>query len=204
MSAEIKKEIQLEIAHVLFIDIVGYSKLLVNEQREVLQQLNDIVRGSPQFGKSNAAGKLIRIPSGDGMALVFFRSPEEPVHCAMEIASALKNHPQIRVRMGVHSGPINQVTDVNDRVSVAGAGINFAQRVMDCGDAGHILVSKRVAEDLAHSRQWRTYLHDLGECAVKHGVPIFIVNLYTDEIGNGQLPEKVKQWQSEQAAQAAD
>src|SRR5205085_12691650 len=143
MSAEIKKEIQLEIAHVLFIDIVGYSKLLVNEQREVLQQLNDIVRGSPQFGKSNAAGKLIRIPSGDGMALVFFHTPEEPVHCAMEIARALKNQPHIRLRMGVNSGPIDQINDVNDRLNVAGAGINLAQRVMDCGDAGHILMSKR-------------------------------------------------------------
>src|SRR5437660_5885003 len=131
MSAEIKKEIQLEIAHVLFIDIVGYSKLLVNEQREVLQQLNEIVRGAPQFGKSDAAGKLIRIPSGDGMALVFFQSPEEPVHCAMEIARALKNHPHIRLRMGVHSGPVDQIRDVNERLNVAGTGINFAQRVMD-------------------------------------------------------------------------
>ena len=193
MSAEIKKEIQLEIAHVLFIDIVGYSKLLVNEQREVLQQLNDIVRGSPQFGKSNAAGKLIRIPSGDGMALVFFRSPEEPVHCAMEIASALKNHPQIRVRMGVHSGPVNQVTDVNDRVNVAGVGINFAQRVMDCGDAGHILVSKRVADDLVQDSLWQPLVHEFGEIEVKHGVKLGIVNLYNAELGNPQRPKKFPQ-----------
>src|SRR6184192_591854 len=190
MSAETKKEIQLEIAHVLFIDIVGYSQLLVNEQREVLQQLNDIVRGSPQFGKSNAAGKLIRIPSGDGVALVFFRSPEEPVHGAMEIASALKNQPQIRVRMGVHSGPVNQVTDVNDRVSVAGVGINFAQRVMDCGDAGHILVSKRVADDLVQDGLWQPLLHDLGEIEVKHGAKLGIVNLYSSELGNSRLPQK--------------
>src|SRR5213082_373244 len=193
MSAEIKKETQLEIAHVLFIDIVGYSKLLVNEQREVLQQLNDIVRGSAQFGKSNAAGKLIRIPSGDGMALVFFRSPEEPVHCAMEIASALKNHPQIRVRMGVHSGPVNQVTDVNDRVSVAGVGINFAQRVMDCGDAGHILVSKRVADDLVQDSLWQPLVHEFGEIEVKHGVKLGIVNLYNAELGNPQRPKKFPQ-----------
>src|SRR5438132_9255398 len=137
------------------------------------------------------------------MVLVFFSSPEAPVRCAIEISERLKQYPQLKLRMGIHSGPVNQVRDVNDRANVAGAGINIAQRVMDCGDAGHILLSKRVAEDLAHSRQWRTYLHDLGECAVKHGVPIFIVNLYTDEIGNGQLPEKVKQWQSEQARQAA-
>src|SRR6059058_2675828 len=191
MSTETKKEIQLEIAHVLFIDIVGYSKLLVNEQREVLQQLNDIVRGSAQFGKSNVAGKLIRIPSGDGMALVFFRSPEEPVHCAMEIARALKNQPQVRVRMGVHSGPVNQVTDVNDRVNVAGVGINFAQRVMDCGDAGHILLSKRVADDLAQDRLWQPLLHELGEIDVKHGVKLGIVNLYNAELGNPHPPRRL-------------
>src|SRR5438309_4791919 len=196
MSAEIKKEIQLEIAHVLFIDIVGYSKLLVNEQREVLQQLNEVVRRTPQFGKSNAAGKLIRIPSGDGMALVFFRSPEEPVHCAMEIASALKQHPQVRVRMGVHSGPVNQVTDVDDRVNVAGVGINFAQRVMDCGDAGHILLSKRVADDLAQDRLWQPLLHELGEIDVKHGVKLDIVNLYTEDLGNPHPPERMSHYRT--------
>jgi TolB-like protein/Tfp pilus assembly protein PilF len=183
--------LHLEIGHVLFIDIVGYSKLLVNEQREVLQQLNDVVRNAPQFGKSNAAGKLIRIPSGDGMALVFFQSPEEPVHCAMEIARALKNHPQVRVRMGVHSGPVNQVTDVNDRVNVAGVGINFAQRVMDCGDAGHILLSKRVADDLAQDRVWQPLLHELSETDVKHGVKLGIVNLYNAELGNPQPPRRL-------------
>src|SRR6059058_5270142 len=191
MSTETKKEIQLEIAHVLFIDIVGYSKLLVNEQREVLQQLNDVVRNAPQFGKSNAAGKLIRIPSGDGMALVFFQSPEEPVHCAMEIARALKNHPHTRVRMGVHSGPVDQVTDVDDRPNVAGAGINFAQRVMDCADGGHILISKRVADDLAQDRLWQPLLHELGEIEVKHGVSLGIVNLYTADLGNPRPPEKL-------------
>src|SRR5437763_7745176 len=149
MAGSGKQTTHLETAHVLFIDVVGYSKLLVNEQREVLQQLNNVVRSAPQFGKSNAAGKLIRIPSGDGMALVFFQSPEEPVHCAMEIARALKNDPQVRVRKGVHSEPVSQVTDVNDRVNVAGVGINFAQQVLDCGDACQILMSKRVTDDLA-------------------------------------------------------
>jgi adenylate cyclase len=186
MAESGKQTTHLETAHVLFIDVVGYSKLLVNEQREVLQQLNDVVRNAPQFGKSS--GKLIRIPSGDGMALVFFQSPEEPVHCAMEIARALKNHPQIRVRMGVHSGPVNQVTDVNDRVNVAGVGINFAQRVMDCGDAGHILLSKRVADDLAQDRLWQPLLHELGEIEVKHGVKLGIVNLYNTEVGNPHPP----------------
>jgi len=185
-------------------DLVGYSKLLLDEQREQQQHLTEIVLNTEQVRAAEAADKLIRLPVGDGIALVFFNSPEAPVRCAIEISERLKQYPQLKLRMGIHSGPVNEVRDVNDRANVAGAGINIAQRVMDCGDAGHILVSKRVAEDLAHSRQWRTYLHDLGECAVKHGVPIFIVNLYTDEIGNAQLPEKIKQWQSEQAAQGAD
>jgi adenylate cyclase len=189
MAGSGEQATHLETAHVLFIDVVGYSKLLVNEQREVLQQLNDVVRNAPQFGKSS--GKLIRIPSGDGMALVFFQSPEEPVHCAMEIARALKNHPEVRVRMGVHSGPINQVTDVNDRVNIAGVGINFAQRVMDCGDAGHILLSKRVADDLAQDRLWQPLLHELGEIEVKHGVKLGIVNLYNAELGNPQPPRRI-------------
>ena len=169
MVAKIKSDPHLETAHVLFIDVVGSFRLLVNEQREVVQQLNEIVRATPQFRQSSAAGKLIRIPTGDGMALVFFKSPEEPVHCAMEIAKALKSYPHIRLRMGVHSGPVDQVTDVNDQTNVAGAGINFAQRVMDCGDAGHILVSKRVADDLAQDRLWQPLLHELGEIEVKHG-----------------------------------
>src|SRR2546430_13253017 len=190
----------MQTAHVLFIDVVAYSKLLVNEQREVLQQLNEVVRRTTQFAKSDAGGKLIRIPSGDGMALVFFQSPEEPVHCAMEIARALKNHPQVRVRMGVHSGPVNQVTDVNDRVNVAGAGINFAQRVMDCADAGHILISKRVADDLAQDTLWQPLLHELGEIEVKHGGKLGIVNLYTAELGNPQAPQKL----SGQAAPAKE
>jgi adenylate cyclase len=191
MSIATKEASQMQTAHVLFIDVVAYSKLLVNEQREVLQQLNEVVRRTPQFAKSDAGGKLIRIPSGDGMALVFFQSPEEPVHCAMEIARALKNHPQVRVRMGVHSGPVNQVTDVNDRVNVAGAGINFAQRVMDCADGGHILISKRVADDLAQDTLWQPLLHELGEVEVKHGVKLGVVNLYNAELGNPDVPRRV-------------
>jgi serine/threonine-protein kinase len=190
----------LKIGHVLFMDVVGYSKLLLDEQREVQEQLTLIVCNSEQVHAAEAANKLIRLPVGDGMALVFFNSPEAPLHCAIEIGKKLKQNPQFKLRMGIHSGPVNEVRDVNDRANVAGAGINIAQRVMDCGDAGHILLSKRVAEDLAHSRQWRPHLHGLGECAVKHGVPIFIVNFYTDEIGNAQLPEKFKQCQSEQAS----
>src|SRR6266567_5200188 len=182
----------LEIAHVLFIDVVGYSKLFVNEQREVVEQLNRAVRRTPQFRKSEGAGKLIRIPVGDGMALIFFQTPEEPVQCAMEIARALKNHPQIRLRMGVHSGPVDQVKDVNDRVNVAGAGINMAQRVMACGDDGHILLSNRVAEDLAQDKLWQPHLHELGEIEVKHGRKLGIVNLYSEEIGNPMVPEKLK------------
>jgi adenylate cyclase len=192
MAAKLKSDSHLEIAHVLFIDVVGYSKLLVNEQREVVEQLNRAVRRTPQFRKSEEAGKLIRIPVGDGMALVFFQTPEEPVQCAMEIARALKNHPQIRLRMGVHSGPVDQVKDVNDRLNVAGAGMNIAQRVMACGDAGHILLSKRVAEDLAQDKLWQPHLHELGEIELKHGRKLGIVNLYSEEMGNPKVPEKLK------------
>jgi TolB-like protein/Tfp pilus assembly protein PilF len=191
MAVKLKSDRHLEIAHVLFIDVVGYSKLLVNEQREILQQLNQIVRKTPQFRKSERGGKLIRIPSGDGMALVFFLSPEEPVQCALEIARSVRNQPKIRLRMGVHSGPVDQIDDVNDRSNVAGVGINLAQRVMDCGDAGHILISKRVADDLAQDSLWQPLLHELGEIEVKHGVKLGIVNLYTADLGNPHPPDKL-------------
>src|SRR5215471_14979659 len=203
MSISAGAGVGLEIGHVLFMDLVGYSKLLLDEQRELLQRLTEIVRETEQVRAAEAADKLIRLPVGDGMALVFFNSPEAPVQCAIEISKKLKQYPELKLRMGIHSGPINEVSDVNGRPNVAGAGINIAQRVMDYGDAGHILVSKRVAEDLSQSRQWRPYLHELGECAVKHSMPVFLVNLYTDEIGNTQLPQKFKEWQSEQAALAA-
>ena len=195
MSTEIKKEIQLEIAHVLFMDIVGYSKLLINEQRALLDALNQIVRATDEFRTAEAAGRLIKIPTGDGMALVFYNSPEEPVECAFDISRALKAHPNLPLRMGAHSGPVSGVIDVNERANVAGAGINMAQRVMDCGDCGdtgHILLSKRVAEDLEQYGHWQPHLHDLGECEVKHGVRVHVVNLYTDELGNPEPPEKFK------------
>jgi TolB-like protein/class 3 adenylate cyclase/thioredoxin-like negative regulator of GroEL len=192
MSAEVKKEIQLEIAHVLFMDIVGYSKLLINEQRALLEELNQIVRSTEEFQTAESAGKLIKIPTGDGMALVFYKSPEEPVECALEVSRALKTHPNLPLRMGVHSGPVSGVIDVNERANVAGAGINMAQRVMDCGDAGHILLSKHVAEDLEQYGHWQPLLHDLGECEVKHGVRVSVANLYTEELGNPDVPEKFK------------
>ena len=193
MPAEIKKEIELEIGHVLFIDIVGYSKLLIDEQRDYLHTLNEVVRRTDSFRAADAAGKLTRLPTGDGMALVFATTPDAPVSCAIEISNALRSHPELRVRMGIHSGPVSGTTDVNDRSNVAGAGINLAQRVMDCGDAGHILLSKHVADDLEQYRQWRSHLHDLGECEVKHDVRVHVVNLYTDELGNRELPEKFQQ-----------
>src|SRR5437773_6623568 len=196
MSAKLKSDPHLAIGHVLFMDVVGYSKLLVNEQREVVHQLNQVVRKTAQFRKSDARGKLISIPSGDGMALVFFESPEEPVQCALEISRALKNHPRLRLRMGVHSGPVDQVKDVNNRSNVAGAGINIAQRIMDCGDAGHILVSQRVADDLSQDSLWQPHLHEIGEIEVKHGVQLGIVNVYTEELGNPEPPAKVSQHQA--------
>src|SRR2546423_8973192 len=165
MAAEVKKEIQLEIAHVLFIDIVGYSKLSINEQRAAVEELNQIVRASEQFQNAEAAARLIKIPTGDGMALVFYKSPEEPVKCALEISRTLKEHRQLR--MGVHSGPASGVIDVNGQANLAGAGLNMAQRVMDCGDAGPILLSKRVADDLGEYEQWRALPPDLGGCRVK-------------------------------------
>jgi TolB-like protein/class 3 adenylate cyclase/Flp pilus assembly protein TadD len=190
MSTEIKKEVQLEIAHVLFIDIVSYSKLSINEQRAAVDELNEVVRASEQFQKAEAASRLIKIPTGDGMALVFNTSPEAPAQCAVEISRVLKEHPRLQLRMGVHSGPVSGVIDVNERANIAGAGLNVAKRVMDCGDAGHILVSKHVAEDLEEYEQWRPLLHDVGVCEVKHGVRITIVNLYTDQVGNPRLPQK--------------
>src|SRR5205814_4626137 len=200
MPAESQVSVQLQIGHVLFMDLVGYSMLLLDEQRQFQEQLTEIVRGTEQVCIAKAAGKLIRLPVGDGMALVFFNSPEEPVRCALEITEALKAYPQLQLRMGIHSGPVSGVTDVNDRSNIAGAGINMAQRIMDCGDAGHILLSKRVADDLAQDGRWRPQLHELGECVVKHGVALFVVNLYTDSAGNPRLPEKIKLTRQEQAA----
>jgi TolB-like protein/class 3 adenylate cyclase/Tfp pilus assembly protein PilF len=190
MSAEVKKEIQLEIAHVLFIDIVGYSKLSINEQRAAVDELTKVVRNSDQYQKAEAAGRLIKIPTGDGMALVFYTSPEAPVQCAVEISRAPNEHRRLQLRMGVHSGPVSGVIDVNGHANLAGAGLNMAQRVMDCGDAGHILLSKHVAEDLEEYEQWRPLLHDLGACKVKHGMRVSIVNLHADQVGNPQLPKK--------------
>jgi len=195
MSVEPNADLQLEIGYLLLIDVVGYSKLLVNEQVELLQELNQIVRSTPSFRNAEATGKLIRLPTGDGMALVFFRSPEEPAQCALEIHAASKSHPHLQLRMGVHSGPVNQISDVNDRSNVAGTGINVAQRVMDCGDAGHILLSKHVADDLAQYRHWQPFLHDLGEWEVKHGLRLNLVNLYKDGLGNPAIPEKLKRGQ---------
>src|SRR5437762_4572335 len=170
MTSERSPDVKFEIGHVLFIDIVGYSKLLITEQSEQIQKLKQIVRGTEQVRLAEAEGKLLRLPTGDGGALVFRTSPEAPVLCAMEISKALKNHPELHVRMGIHSGPVNEVTDLNEQANIAGAGINIAQRVMDCGDGSHILLSQRIADDLAHYRQWQSQLHDLGEVEVKHRV----------------------------------
>jgi TolB-like protein/class 3 adenylate cyclase len=192
MAAELKKEIELEIAHVLFLDIVGYSKLSVNEQHAQVEELNEIVRLCEQFRKAEAASRLLKIPTGDGMALVFYKSPEEPAQCAVEISRALKDKARLQVRMGIHSGPVSGVVDVTERTNVAGAGVNIARRVMDCGDAGHILLSHHVAEDLAEYERWRPFLHDIGTFEVKHGVPLSVTNLYSDEVGNAKLPTKLQ------------
>jgi Adenylate and Guanylate cyclase catalytic domain len=186
MSAEIKKEIALGIAH------VGYSKLSINDQHATVEELNRIVRASEQFQRAEAASRLIRIPTGDGMVLVFYTNPEAPAQCAVEISGALKEHPRLQVRMGIHSGPVSGVVDVNERANLAGAGINMAKRVMDCGDAGHILISKHVAEDLEEYEKWRPFLHDLGTCEAKHGVRVSVVNLYDAQFDLRQIlaPER--------------
>jgi TolB-like protein/class 3 adenylate cyclase/Tfp pilus assembly protein PilF len=193
VSTEVKKEIELEIAYVLFVDIVGYSKLLIDQQRRLLELLNQIVRGTEQFRKAEASHRLITIPTGDGMALVFYNAPEAPVECALEISRAARAHPELKLRMGVHSGPVSGVVDVSGRANIAGAGINIAQRVMDCGDAEHVLLSKHVAEDLEQLGHWKKHLHDLGEAEVKHGSRVSVVNLYTEELGNPEVPQKFRQ-----------
>ncbi len=190
--AETAPDLQLEIAHLLLIDVVGYSKLLVNDQIELLQALKQIVRNTECFRAAEARGELIRVPTGDGMALAFFHSPEEPARCALEISRALQEQPKILLRMGIHSGPVNRVTDVNEKTNIAGPGINLAQRVMDCGDARHILLSAHVAEDLCQYRNWQPCLHDLGACEVKYGLRLHLFNLHKDGLGNPQVPEKLR------------
>src|SRR5437867_7494331 len=182
---------RMEIAHVLFMDIVGYSARLTDQQQALVDELNQVVRSCDEFNKAAAAGRLMKIPTGDGMALIFYNSPEQPVECAVEISRVLRHHPGLPVRMGVHSGPVSAVTDVNDRVNAAGVGINLAQQLMDCGDAGHILLSKRVAEDLQQNGRWRPNLHDLGEVELKHGDRIHVFNFYTNDAGNSDRPKKL-------------
>jgi TolB-like protein/Tfp pilus assembly protein PilF/class 3 adenylate cyclase len=193
MPSEHFPDVRFEIGHVLFIDIVGYSKLLITEQSAQLQTLKKIVRGTEQVQRAEAEGRLLRLPTGDGGALVFRTSPEAPMLCAMEIAKSLKNYPKLRVRKGIHSGPVNEISDLNEQANIAGAGINMAQRVMDCGDAGHILLSRHVAEDLEQYPRWQPQLQDLGECEVKHGARVHIFNLYADGVGNPEVPEKLLQ-----------
>jgi class 3 adenylate cyclase len=200
MSTEVTSDARFQIGHVLFIDMVGYSKLLINEQTRLLRELNELVQGTEEVRASQTKNGLVRVATGDGMALVFRDSPESPVRCALEISHALRKQTPVPIRMGVHSGPVNEVRDVNNRRNVAGAGINIAQRVMDCGDAGHILLSKHVAEDLEHHARWRPFLHDLGQCEVKHGSRIALVNLYSSEAGNPRLPEKIRRIRKKRTA----
>src|SRR5437763_3702602 len=200
MSAEGKKEIELEIAYVLFIDLVGYSKLVTSEQRRLLELLNQIVHKTEHVRAAEAKNRLITVPTGDGMALVFYNTPEAPVECALEVSSAASEHPELKLRMGINGGPVSGVVDVSGRSNIAGAGINIAQRVMDCGDTGHILISKHLAEDVEQYGDWKRHLHDLGECDVKHGVRVSVVNLYTDEVGNPEVPQKFREARHKAAA----
>src|SRR5213082_2982677 len=192
MPPESDDNLRLQIGHVLFIDIVGYSKLLIEDQKERLHQLTEVVLATAAV-RASTDEQLVRLPTGDGMALVFRHSAEEPARCALEIAEALRKHPELPVRTGIHSGPVSEVKDVSGRTNIAGAGINMAQRVMDCGDAGHILLSQHVADDLIQYRQWAPRLRDLGDCEVKHGVRLHLVNLYAEPLGNPEPPEKFRQ-----------
>src|SRR5256714_2896623 len=192
VSPEPDDNLRLESGHGSCIGSVGYSKLLNEEQQERLNQLTEIVLATTPVREATDE-QLVRLPTGDGMALVFHHSAEEPARCALEIAEALQKHPELPVRMGIHSGPVSEVTDVSGRTNLAGSGINMAQRVMDCGDAGHILLSQHVADDLVHSRQWASRLRDLGECEVKHGVRLHLVNLYAEPLGNAAVPQKFQQ-----------
>ena len=193
MSSATVQDPHLEIGHILFIDIVGYSKLLTNEQRDKVQELNRIVRETGQFRAAEAEGKLVRIPTGDGMILAFLTSPDAPVRCAIAVSLALRGRTDLPLRMGIHSGPIELVEDVNDKLNLAGAGVNMAQRVMDCADAGHILLSARAADDLAQYAEWKGQLHDLGEIEVKHGLRVRVASLYGPDAGNATLPRKLQQ-----------
>src|SRR5437667_10446549 len=202
MADQVSSDVKLEIGHVLFIDIVSYSKLLITDQSERLQKLKEIVWGTEQFRQAQAEGKLLRLPTGDGGALVFRNHLEAPVLCAMEISKELKRHPELKVRRGIHSGPVNEITDLNEQANIAGAGINVAERGMDCGDAGHILPSQHVADDLEQYPRWRPYLHDLGTFEVKHGVRVNVANLYSDEVGNPEVPQKFKAVKAAEKARA--
>src|SRR5436853_3033340 len=192
MSIEVKQDHGLQIAHILFTDIVGYSKLLSDEQRKLFGLLNEIVRNTSQFRAAETACKLVRLSTGDGIVLAFFTTVDVPVRCALEISRKLREHPELKLRMGINSGPVDQVSDVNDQRNITGVGINMAQRVMDCADAGHILPSRRGAEDLAQYHEWKLYLHYLGRVEVKHGLELEVINFYNQEAGNSQLPGKLK------------
>nr|MDQ6914154.1 hypothetical protein [Verrucomicrobiota bacterium] len=192
MSSDALSEMKVEIAHVLTMDVIAYSTLLITEQTRIMAELTRVVKNTARLRRAESEGRIISIPTGDGMVLVFFDDPQAPVECAVEIATAMRSQPEIRLRMGIHSGPVNEVVDVNNRSNVAGAGVDMAQRVMDCGDAGHILLSKRVAEDLTPFPRWNPHLHDIGECEVKHGRKVSLVNFYTNEIGNREPPAKCR------------
>jgi len=182
----------LEMAHVLFTDIVAYSRLPMDQQQDALHHLQEAVRSTQEFARAQASDQLIRLPTGDGMALVFLGDVEAPVRCALELHRILRRWPEIKLRMGIHTGPVYRVEDINAARNVAGGGINMAQRVMDCGDAGHILISKTVADVLEQVSTWNAALHDLGEAEVKHGVRVHLYNLYTDDAGNRELPQKLR------------
>ena len=202
MPAEPEADLPLEIAHVLLIDVVGYSTVLADEQVKLLQEVNLVVHETESFRVAEISSQLVRVPTATGMALLFSRSPEQPVRCALEISRTLQAHPHIGVRMGIHGGPVNQVTDAHGNVNIGGSAIDVAQHVLECGGEGHILLSAHVAEDLSQYRDCQPYLHDLGECEVKHGLRMHLFNVYKGNLGNAQVPEAIRQRKGSKHASA--
>lgn len=189
------------IAHVLYMDVIGSGLLPAERQRAVYQELNDVVLGSAEYRRAGARGEVICRPSGDGMALVFFEGVESPMLSALEISELLRSRPHLQLRMGIRSGEVFRVTDINGSDDVTGDGIVMARRVMDCGDAAHVLVSASVMDGIGKS-SWEPSLHYLGVCEVKHGQRIALWNLYTTEVGNPKLPRIMVEQLAQQAISA--
>jgi len=189
----VSREFTAEAAHILFVDIVSYSLLPMEEQNKTIDWLQNLVKALPDFQRAIGSKEMISLATGDGLALVFIRDLEAPARCAQQLSLQISSCPGLDLRMGIHTGPVYHRADINENRNISGSGINIAQRVMDCGDKGHILMSKSTAEMLAQLSTWRGMLHDLGEVKVKHGVKIHLVNFFSEQFGNPEVPSKLNQ-----------